>query len=248
MNENNTKTYKPRKPLVIGIAGGTGSGKSSFTRALVSRFRHNASVLMYDNYYKEHHDMSFEERELINYDEPSAFDTELLCEHLTRLENGQAVDMPTYDYAAHDRSEQTVKVYPNKVIIVEGILVLENEELCSHFDIKIFVNTDADIRLIRRIRRDTRKRGRTLDSVLEQYEKTVKPMHEKYVEPSKRNADIILPDGGYNTVALDMLFSRIKRHIDSYYYKNNKKDTKTPWEKRSDNDMINNGIAGEKKQ
>ncbi len=237
MNENYTKQYKPKKPLVIGIAGGTGSGKSSFTRALVSRFRYNASVLMHDNYYKEHHDMSIEERELINYDEPDAFDTELLCRHLECLERGQAVDMPVYDFTLHDRSEETVRIYPNKVIIVEGILVLESEELCSHFDIKIFVDTDADIRLIRRIRRDTKKRGRTLDSVLEQYEKTVKPMHEKYVEPSRRNADIILPDGGYNTVALDMLFSRIKRHIDSYY-RNNRKDMKNFREKRINKDTV----------
>lgn len=233
MNENNTNKYAPKKPLVIGIAGGTGSGKSSFTRALVSRFRNNASVLMHDNYYRANHDMPFEERELINYDEPSAFDTELLVEHLKRLINGQAVNMPVYDYEVHDRSDETVRVYPNKVIIVEGILVLENEQLCSLFDIKIFVDTDADIRLIRRIRRDTRKRGRTLESVLRQYETTVKPMHEKYVEPSRRNADIILPDGGHNAVALDMLFSRIKRHIGPYY-KNGNRYNKSAGEKKAE--------------
>lgn len=224
MNKNNQNGYKD-KTLIIGIAGGTGSGKSTFTRELVRRFKGNVTVLMHDNYYKAHPEMPFEERELINYDEPAAFETELLVEHLKMLKNGQTVECPVYDYTVHDRTEETVTVYPNKVIIVEGILIFADEALCSMFDVKIFVDTDADIRLIRRIRRDTRRRGRTLESVLEQYETTVKPMHEKYVEPSRKNADMILPDGGRNIVALDMLFSKIKRHIDYSRYHRPKQKT-----------------------
>lgn len=215
MNDRNTNgRRKAEDTLLVGIAGGTGSGKSTFTRELVRRFKGNVTVLMHDNYYKAHPEMTMEERDRINYDEPDAFDTALLVEHLRLLKSGQTVECPVYDYTVHDRSEETITVYPNKVIIVEGILIFADETLCSLLDVKIFVDTDADIRLIRRIRRDTRRRGRTLESVLEQYESTVKPMHEKYVEPSRKNADLILPDGGRNTVALDMLFSRVKKHID----------------------------------
>lgn len=204
--------------LLVGIAGGTGSGKSTFTRELTYRFRGNVTVLTHDNYYKAHHDMPFEEREKLNYDEPDAYDTALLAEHLRLLKSGQSVECPVYDFALHDRSEETVTVKPNKVIIVEGILIFADEELCSLFDVRIFIDTDADIRLIRRIYRDTRRRGRTLESVLDQYVTTVKPMHEKYVEPSRKKADMILPDGGRNIVALDMLFSRIRKHIDDCRY------------------------------
>ncbi len=217
--------------LLVGIAGGTGSGKSTFTRELMYRFKGNVTVLTHDNYYKAHHDMPLEERELINYDEPAAYDTELLVEHLKLLKNGQSVECPVYDFTIHDRSEETVTVKPNKVIIVEGILIFADEALCSLLDVRIFIDTDADVRLIRRIRRDTKRRGRTLDSVLDQYMTTVKPMHEKYVDPSRKKADMILPDGGRNLVALDMLFSRIKRHIDDCRYHSGQNHKKEQYKK-----------------
>lgn len=205
--------------LIVGIAGGTGSGKTTFTKAVTEKFGDDVTVVLHDNYYKAHHDLTYEERTKLNYDAPDAFDTDLMKEHLQKLRSGSFIECPIYDYTIHDRSEKTRRIYPGKVIIVEGILIFEDKELCDLMDIKVFVDTDADIRLIRRIRRDTRKRGRSLESVLKQYETTVKPMHEKYVEPSRKNADIIVPEGGKNPVALDMLLSKIKKHIDESKFK-----------------------------
>ena len=193
------------KVMVIGIAGGTGSGKTTITRKLMQRFGHEVSVIYHDNYYKAHHNMPYEERAKLNYDQPDAFDTDQLIEAVRALKKGRSVICPVYDYSIHDRSEKTVTVKPARVIIVEGILIFENKELCNLMDIKVFVDADADVRILRRIVRDVRDRGRSLESVVNQYLNTVKPMHEKYVEPSKRRADIIVPEGGHNPVALEMI-------------------------------------------
>lgn len=201
------------KVMIIGIAGGTGSGKTTITRRLVQRFGKDVSVVYHDNYYKAHHGMTYEERARLNYDHPNAFDTDLLIRDLRELKAGKEIYCPVYDYTIHDRSEKTVKVSPSKVIIVEGILIFENKELCDLMDIKIFVDTDADVRILRRIVRDVRDRGRTLESVIDQYLTTVKPMHEQFVEPSKRNADIIIPQGGHNKVAMDMVMERVRSHL-----------------------------------
>ena len=201
--------------LIIGIAGGSGSGKSTLCRNIVSHFDGNISHIHHDDYYKSTSGMSPEERERINYDHPSAFDTDLLIGHLKLLKSGVAIDSPTYDYKEHNRSDETVHIEPSPVIIVEGILIFENEELASCFDIKIFVDTDPDVRIIRRIMRDTRKRGRTLDSVIKQYLTTVKPMHDAFVEPTKRRADIIIPEGGKNPVAYETIIDRIEKHINA---------------------------------
>jgi len=200
--------------LVIGIAGGSGSGKTTLMKNLVEHFRDDVTVLSHDNYYKRHDELSYEERCLINYDEPNAFDTSLMAYHLDQLRHGEAIDCPVYDYTVHNRSNDTVRLVPKKVIIVEGILIFENQALRDLMDIRIFVDTDADVRLCRRIKRDVNKRGRTLESVLTQYQQTVKPMHEKYVEPSKKYANLVVPEGGKNIVALDMIVDRIRRHLD----------------------------------
>ena len=163
--------------MVIGIAGGTGSGKTTITRRLTERFGGDVSVIHHDNYYKAHHDLPYEERALLNYDHPDAFDTDLLIEDLRRLRAGETVYCPVYDYSIHDRTEKTLEIRPTKVIIVEGILIYENRELCDQMDIKIYVDTDADVRILRRILRDVKERGRSLDSVINQYLSTVKPMH-----------------------------------------------------------------------
>ena len=199
--------------LVIGIAGGTGSGKTTLMKNLINRFEDVVTVISHDNYYKRHDDIPYEERCKLNYDEPSAFDTSLMVYHLDQLRHGYAIECPVYDFTVHNRSAETIHIVPKKVIIVEGILIFENEELRNLMDIRIFVDTDADIRLCRRIKRDVNKRGRTLESVLEQYQKTVKPMHEQYVEPSKKYAHIVVPEGGKNLVALDMIVGRIQRHL-----------------------------------
>ena len=199
--------------MTIGIAGGTGSGKTTITRRLQQRFADNVSVIYHDNYYKAHNDMTYEERAKLNYDCPDAFDTELMVRDLTELRNGHSVRCPVYDYTVHNRSDKTVLVNPSPVIIVEGILIFQDKRLCDLLDIKIFVDTDADVRILRRIVRDVRDRGRSLSSVVDQYLTTVKPMHEMYVEPSKRNADIIIPEGGHNLVAMDMLIERINAHV-----------------------------------
>ena len=200
--------------MVIGIAGGTGSGKTTITRKLVQRFGQDVSVIYYDNYYKAHHSMTYEERTRLNYDHPDAFDTELLVKALRDLKRGRSVQCPVYEYTIHDRTDKTVTIRPAKVIIVEGILIFQSRELCRQMDIKIYVDTDADVRILRRIVRDVRDRGRSLESVVNQYLTTVKPMHEQFVEPSKRNADIIIPEGGHNQVALEMVMERVRAHIE----------------------------------
>ncbi len=199
--------------MTIGIAGGTGSGKTTITRRLIQKFSNNVSVIYHDNYYKAHNELNYEQRALLNYDCPDAFDTELMIKDLKRLRAGEAIRCPVYDYTIHNRSDKTVLVKPSPVVIVEGILILQDTRLCELLDIKIFVDTDADVRILRRIVRDVRDRGRSLESVVDQYLTTVKPMHEMYVEPSKRNADIIVPEGGHNLVAMDMLTERIRAHV-----------------------------------
>ncbi len=200
--------------LVIGIAGGTGSGKTTLMKNLIQRYGDVVTVLSHDNYYKRHDELPYEERCKLNYDEPAALETDLMAHHLDLLRHGEAIECPVYDFTVHNRSNETVHVVPKKVIIVEGILIFENEPLRKLMDIRIFVDTDADVRLCRRIKRDVNKRGRTLESVLLQYQETVKPMHDKYVEPSKKYADIVVPEGGKNLVALDMIMGRIQRHLE----------------------------------
>ena len=200
--------------LVIGIAGGTGSGKTTLMKNLVEKFGDVVTVLSHDNYYRRLDHLPMEERVKINYDEPAALETDLMAHHLQQLRQGYEIDCPVYDFSQHNRSDETIRVVPKRVIIVEGILIFENKELRDLMDIKIFVDTDADVRLCRRIKRDVNKRGRTLESVIEQYQTTVKPMHEKYVEPSKKYADIVVPEGGKNWIALDMIVGRIQRHLD----------------------------------
>ena len=200
--------------LVIGIAGGTGSGKTTLMKNLIDRYSEHITVLSHDNYYKRHDEMTYEERCQLNYDEPAALETDLMARHLDRLRHGESIDCPVYDFTVHNRSDETIRISPRKVIIVEGILIFEDQPLRELMDIKIFVDTDADVRLCRRIKRDVNKRGRTLESVLTQYQQTVKPMHEKYVEPSKKFADIVVPEGGKNLVALDMIMGRIQRHLE----------------------------------
>ena len=202
------------KILVIGIAGGTGSGKTTLMKRIVEQFGDVVSVLSHDNYYRRLDHLAFEDRCKVNYDEPRALETELMSQHLHLLRQGQAIDCPVYDFAQHNRSEDTIHIEPRQVIIVEGILIFENEALRDLMDIRIFVDTDADIRLCRRIKRDVNKRGRSMESVIEQYQTTVKPMHEKYVEPSKKYAHIVVPEGGKNVVALDMIMGRIRRHLE----------------------------------
>ena len=200
--------------LVIGIAGGTGSGKTTLMNNLIKHFENDVTILSHDNYYKRHDELTYEERCQLNYDEPAALETDLMAVHLDRLRRGEAIDCPVYDFTVHNRSDKTVRIVPKKVIIVEGILIFENQPLRELMDIKIFVDTDADVRLCRRIKRDVNKRGRTLESVLTQYQETVKPMHEKYVEPGKKFADIIVPEGGKNWVALDMIVGHIGRYLE----------------------------------
>ena len=199
--------------LVIGIAGGTGSGKTTLMNNLISRFQGDVTVLSHDNYYKRHDDLTYEERTKLNYDEPDALETDLMAKHLDILRSGRSIDCPVYDFSAHNRSDKTIRIDPKPVIIVEGILIFENQALRDLMDIRIFVDTDADVRLCRRIKRDVEKRGRSLDSVLTQYQDTVKPMHERYVEPSKKFANLVVPEGGKNLVALDMIVGRIQRHL-----------------------------------
>ena len=200
--------------ILIGIAGGTGSGKTTLADKLIENFGSDeVSILRHDNYYKRHDEMTYEERSLLNYDHPDAFDTELLYEHIKMLKAGQAIEMPVYDYTVHNRSNKVVVVNPAPVIVLEGILIFAEPSLCELMDIKVFVDTDADVRILRRILRDVKERERSLDSVISQYLTTVKPMHEQFVEPSKRRADIIIPEGGQNVVALQMLIERVKKHL-----------------------------------
>ena len=187
------------KVIVIGIAGGTGSGKSTMIRKIKEEFNDEITILSHDFYYKEHSSIPFEERKKLNYDHPNAFDTDLMISHIKDLLQWKEIERPVYDFTIHNRVDETVTVKPAKVVIVEGILIFENKELLDLFDIKVFIDTDADVR----------ERGRTLDSVVNQYLTTVKLMHEQFVEPSKKYADIIVPEGGYNVVALEMLNERI---------------------------------------
>ncbi len=199
--------------IIIGIAGGSGSGKTTLARNIATHFGDRIASLRHDDYYKAHDDIPLAERSLINYDHPSAFETELLVSHLKALKEGKAVECPIYDYTIHNRSHKTRRVESRPVILIEGILILENPEVVSLLDMKIYVDTDADVRIIRRIRRDTRKRGRSLDSVIKQYLDTVKPMHDAFVEPTKRLADVIVPEGGKNPVAYGMIIDRIEKFL-----------------------------------
>ena len=223
--ENLWKSYSGRHVLtdlnlrvqsgrIVGLLGPNGSGKTTLVKALMNRFGDNISVLSHDNYYKRHDEMSYEERTHLNYDCPDAFDTDMMIEHLRMLKNGQAIDCPTYDYTIHNRADGVLHIEPRKVIVVEGIMIFVEKALCDEMNIRIFVDADADVRLCRRIRRDVKKRGRSIDSVIDQYLTTVKPMHELYVEPSKKNANLIVPEGGKNLIALEMIINRIQRHID----------------------------------
>ena len=200
--------------LVIGIAGGSGSGKTTLMKNLMEKFGAVATVISHDNYYKRHDELTYEERCELNYDEPAAFDTDLMVSQLDDLRRGRAIDCPVYDFTVHNRSDAITHIVPSRVIIVEGILIFENPQLRQLMDIRIFVDADADIRLCRRIKRDVNKRGRSLESVLLQYQNTVKPMHELYVEPSKKYADIVVPEGGKNQVALDMIADRVRHHLE----------------------------------
>ena len=194
--------------LMIGIAGGTGSGKSTLTARIKEHFGEHVTVLNHDNYYKAHDDMTYDERSLLNYDHPDAFETGRMADDVRALLKGHSVDVPVYDYSIHNRSkDSTVHVTPKQIIVIEGILVLENKELRDLMDVKVFVDADADERLMRRIKRDTMERARTVESVLNQYSETVKPMHEEFVEPSKRYADIIIPRGGENKAGINMLIT-----------------------------------------
>lgn len=200
--------------LVIGIAGGSGSGKTTLTNQIASQFQERVTIIKHDDYYKAHDDMDYEERSRLNYDHPNAFDTDLMIEHLKKLKKGESVECPVYDYTIHNRSKNTMTIEPEKVIIVEGILIFENRDLCNLMDIRIFVDTDADLRIVRRIQRDVLERARSLESVISQYLNTVKPMHEQFVEPSKKNANIIVPEGGYNRVAMEMIQNHIRSHLE----------------------------------
>ena len=195
--------------IVIGIAGGTCSGKSTLIRKIKEEFGDAITMLSHDFYYKEHNDIPFEERKKLNYDHPDSFDTDLMIGHIRQLIAGESIQRPVYDFTIHNLIDETVTVMPSKVIVVEGILIFENKELRDMCDIKVFIDTDADVRIIRRIVRDVSERGRTLESVVTQYLTTVKLMHEQFVEPSKKYVDIIIPEGGYNKVALEMLNERI---------------------------------------
>jgi uridine kinase len=197
------------KVKIIAIAGGSASGKSSIVKYIDDYFKDDLTVIGHDNYYKAHDDISFEKRSKLNYDYPGAFDNDLFYRDLVKLQAGKAINMPTYDYKIHTRSSQTITIYPTKIILIEGILVLEDKRVRNITDTKVFIDADSDVRLQRRILRDTKERDRSLESVLEQFIKQVKPMHEKYVEPTKKYADIIIPRGAKNTKGIEIL----TRHI-----------------------------------
>lgn len=201
------------KTMVIGIAGGTGSGKTTLVKRLKDTFGEDVGVVYHDNYYKAYTGMSYEERAALNYDHPDAFDTALMAEDLKKLIAGETIHCPVYDYSIHNRSDKTIEVRPTKVVIVEGILIFESKLLRDLMDIKIFVDTDADVRILRRILRDVKERGRPLETVINQYLTTVKPMHEQFVQPTRQYADIVVPEGGYNAVALDMIIQRVRAHV-----------------------------------
>ena len=201
------------RTLIIGIAGGSGSGKTTLTKRLAAEFPGELTVVSHDSYYRAHDDMAYEERCLLNYDHPDAYETELLISHLDALRRGETVECPVYDFRVHNRASETRVIQPSRVIVLEGILILADEALRERLDIRVFVDADADIRVLRRIKRDMRDRARSLESVSEQYQKTVKLMHDLYVEPSKKEADIIVPKGGKNPVVLGLLTSRIREFL-----------------------------------
>ncbi len=204
------QTERPR-PVTIAVAGGTGSGKTTISSAILERVgSQNIAYLPHDAYYKDFDNLPFEERIQVNFDHPDSLDTALMCQHITQLQQWQAAEIPVYDFARYVRAEQTERIAPHPIILVEGILILAEPSLRPLFDVKIFVDTDADIRFIRRLMRDIAERGRTAESVIEQYLTTVRPMHLEFVEPSKRYADVIIPEGGYNRVAIDMVSDRIR--------------------------------------
>jgi uridine kinase len=203
-----------RKPILIGIAGGTGSGKSTVAKEIFKNFSsRNICMIMQDSYYKDQSHLTFDERVKQNYDHPHAFDTELLIRHLKDLLNGKAVEKPIYDFTVHNRKKEVEIAEPRDIIILEGILILEDKNLRDLMDIKIYVDTDADLRILRRLVRDMRDRGRTMESVIEQYLNVVRPMHLQFIEPTKRYADLIIPEGGKNKVAIDILVAKIKQHL-----------------------------------
>ena len=199
--------------LIIGIAGGSGSGKTTLTQRLVEHFGDRLCVVTHDNYYRAHNDLSYEERAQLNYDCPDAFENELFVEQLALLRQGRSVNCPVYDYTVHNRSNKTILLEPRPIILVEGILIFADESLRQQMDIRVFVDTDADVRLARRVLRDSEERARSVRSIVDQWQNTVKPMHELYVEPSKKHAHVIIPKGGHNTVALDMIVDRLERHL-----------------------------------
>lgn len=199
------------KPTIIGIAGGSGSGKTSVTRKIMESLQGHSIVLIeQDYYYKDQSHKTFDERLETNYDHPFAFDNDLLIEHIQQLINRETIDIPTYDYTNHTRSSETIRVEPKEVIIIEGIFALENEVLRNLMDVKLYVDTDSDIRILRRLSRDIKERGRSMDSVIEQYLSVVRPMHLQFIEPTKRFSDIIIPEGGENMVAIDIITTKIR--------------------------------------
>ena len=201
--------------IVIGIAGGTGSGKTTLAEKIIEHFGGKIVIVHHDNYYREYKNMTYEQRSKINFDHPDSFETDLMIEDIKKLKRGETVYCPVYDYTVHNRIDKRLTVEPRPIILIEGILIFSDKRLCDLMDIKIFVDTDADIRLIRRIKRDMQTRCRTLESILTQYTDTVKPMHDLYVEPSKKMADIVVQEGGKNSVALDMIVNRLEAHINN---------------------------------
>lgn len=206
-------------PVIVGVAGGTGSGKTTVSNAILDRVgEERIAYIQHDNYYRDADHLPLEERTTMNYDHPDSLETELLIEHLDELRSGNAIEMPTYSFTRHTRRDETERVTPQPVILVEGILIFAEAGLRDLFDVKIYVDTEADIRFIRRLRRDTNERGRSVENVIDQYLSTVRPMHKEFVEPSKRFADVIIPRGGHNTVALDLVASRVLSLLEAVEY------------------------------